>query len=93
MRGTYRTLVAIPMPAQLLRNVRCRSANRFSPTTFAYSAFARRLTIRPFADTVRETIAFYKAQTPVRQAALRAGLTPKREKEVLAAWHASQRSS
>ena len=56
-------------------------------------ALSKGLTIRPFADTVRETIAFYKAQTPERQAALRAGLTPKREKEVLAAWHARQRSS
>jgi 2'-hydroxyisoflavone reductase len=54
-------------------------------------ALSKGLTIRPFADTVRETIAFYKAQTPERQAALGAGLTPKRENEVLAAWHAKQR--
>ena len=53
-------------------------------------ALSKRLTIRPYADTVRETIAFYKAQTPERQAALRAGLTPKHEKEVLAAWHAKR---
>jgi len=53
---------------------------------------AEDLTFRPYADTVRETIAFYKAQTPERQAALRAGVTPEREKEVLAAWHVKQRS-
>jgi 2'-hydroxyisoflavone reductase len=40
---------------------------------------------------VRETIAFYKTQTPERQSALRAGLTPEREKEVLAVWHAKPR--
>jgi 2'-hydroxyisoflavone reductase len=54
-------------------------------------ALSKGLTFRPFADTVRETIAFYKAQTPERQAALRAGLTSEREKEVLAAWHATRR--
>ena len=39
----------------------------------------------------RETMAFYKTQTRERQAPLRAGLTPKREKDVVAAWHAKQR--
>ena len=53
-------------------------------------ALAKGLTFRPYADTVRETIAFYKAQTPERQEALRAGLKPDREKEVLAAWHAKR---
>ena len=50
-------------------------------------ALSKGLTFRPFADTVRETIAFYKAQTLERQEALRAGLAPDRENEVLAAWH------
>jgi len=53
-------------------------------------ALSKGLTFRPYADTVRETIAFYKAQTPERQEALRAGLKPDREKEVLAAWHAKR---
>ena len=56
-------------------------------------ALSKGLTFRPYADTVRETIAFYKAQTPERQVALRAGLKPEREKEVLAAWHAKRRAS
>ena len=48
------------------------------------------LTFRPLADTARDTLAYYHAQTPERQAALKAGLTPEREKEVLAAWHAKK---
>ena len=53
-------------------------------------ALSKGLTFRPYADTVRETIAFYKAQPPERQEALRAGIKPEREKEVLAAWHAKR---
>jgi 2'-hydroxyisoflavone reductase len=62
----------------------------FSQRSIA-KALSKGLTFRPFADTVRETITFYKAQSPERQAVLRAGITPEREKEVLAAWHAKQR--
>jgi 2'-hydroxyisoflavone reductase len=46
------------------------------------------LTFRPLADTARDTLTYYHAQTPERQAALKAGLAPEREQEVLAAWHA-----
>ncbi len=46
------------------------------------------LTFRPLADTVRDTLEFYHQQTPERQAQLRAGMDPAREKEVLALWHA-----
>jgi 2'-hydroxyisoflavone reductase len=53
-------------------------------------ALSKGLTFRPYADTVRETIAFYKAQTPERQEALRAGIKPEREREVLAGWHAKR---
>ncbi len=48
------------------------------------------LTFRPLADTARDTLTYYHAQTPERQQALKAGLTPEREREVLAAWHAKQ---
>ena len=51
-------------------------------------ANANGLTYRPLADTTKETLAFYKTQTPERQEALRSGLTEEKEKEVLAAWHA-----
>jgi 2'-hydroxyisoflavone reductase len=50
-------------------------------------AVAKGLTFRPLAETARDTLAWFKAQTPERQAKLKAGLTPEREAEVLAAWH------
>ena len=45
-------------------------------------------TFRPFADTVKETLAFYQQQTEERKSQLRAGLSPEREAQVLAAWKA-----
>jgi 2'-hydroxyisoflavone reductase len=49
-------------------------------------ALGKGLTFRPLADTARDALAWFKAQKPERQAKLRAGLTPEREKVVLAAW-------
>ncbi len=51
-------------------------------------AKAAGLTFRPLAETARDTLTYYHAQTPERQAALKAGLAPERERDVLAAWHA-----
>lgn len=48
------------------------------------------LTFRPLAVTTRDTLDYYHAQSPERQEKLRAGITPEREAEVLAAWHARQ---
>jgi 2'-hydroxyisoflavone reductase len=50
-------------------------------------ALDKGLTFRPLADTSRDTLAWFKSQPAERQAKLRAGITPEREKEVLAAWH------
>jgi 2'-hydroxyisoflavone reductase len=50
-------------------------------------AVAKGLAFRPLAETARDTLAWFKAQTPERQAKLKAGLTAAREAEVLAAWH------
>jgi 2'-hydroxyisoflavone reductase len=50
-------------------------------------ALAKGLTFRPLADTARDTLAWFKSQPAERQAKLKAGLTPERESEVLAAWH------
>jgi 2'-hydroxyisoflavone reductase len=50
-------------------------------------ALAKGLTFRPLADTARDTLAWFKSQAQDRQSKLRAGLTPEREAEVLAAWH------
>ena len=49
-------------------------------------AVAKGLTFRPLADTARDTLAWFKKQTPERQSKLRAGITAEREAEVLAAW-------
>jgi 2'-hydroxyisoflavone reductase len=50
-------------------------------------ALAKGLTFRPLAETARDTLAWFKSQPHDRQSKLRAGLTPEREAEVLAAWH------
>ena len=50
-------------------------------------ALAKGLTFRPLADTARDTLAWFKSQPAERQAKLKAGLSPEREAEVLAAWH------
>ena len=50
-------------------------------------AVAKGLTFRPLAETARDTLTWFKAQSKERQAKLKAGLTSEREAEVLAAWH------
>ncbi len=50
-------------------------------------ALAACLTFRPFDTTARDTLAWFKTLPPERQAELKAGLKPEREKEVLAEWH------
>jgi 2'-hydroxyisoflavone reductase len=49
-------------------------------------AVAKGLTFRPLATTARDTLAWFKSQPTERQK-LKAGITPEREAEVLAAWH------
>ena len=51
-------------------------------------ALAKGLTFRPYAETVRDTLEFYRSQTSERQETLRSGIKPEREAAVLAAWHA-----
>ena len=51
-------------------------------------AVAKGLTYRPFAETVRATIDYYKGRSTERNAQMRAGLPAEREAEVLAAWKA-----
>jgi 2'-hydroxyisoflavone reductase len=55
-------------------------------------AMARGLKFRPVLDTARDTLTWFNGLPPERQAELRkrAGLTPEREREVLAAWHQQQ---
>ncbi len=49
-------------------------------------ALAAGLTFRPLADTARDTLEWFLAQPPDRQASLRAGLSAERERWLLAAW-------
>ena len=51
-------------------------------------ALDKGLTFRAIPDTSRATLDWFRKQAPGRQAKLKAGLTPEREAEVLAAWHA-----
>jgi 2'-hydroxyisoflavone reductase len=50
-------------------------------------ALEKGLTFRPLEMTARDTLAWFKSQPAERQAKLKAGLSPERETEVLAAWH------
>jgi len=55
-------------------------------------SIAAGLTTRPLADTVRDTLVYWHSLPEDRRATLRAGISPEREAEVLAAWHAQQAS-
>jgi len=54
-------------------------------------ALSKGLTFRPLAETARDTLTWFKSLPQDRQSKLRAGLTPEREAEVLAAWHNQQK--
>ena len=49
-------------------------------------ALGKGLTFRALAETARDTLTWFKSLPQDRQSKLRAGLTPEREAEVLAAW-------
>jgi 2'-hydroxyisoflavone reductase len=53
------------------------------------NALAAGLTFRPLAVTAADTLAWFKQQTPERQAKLKSGMSPTREAELLAAWKAA----
>ena len=55
--------------------------------TSIQKALAEGLTFRPLDVTARDTLAWFKTQPADRQSKLKAGLTPEREKKVLAEWH------
>ncbi len=58
--------------------------------TSAERALAAGLKIRPLADTVRDTLKWHLSRPAEQQAKLKAGITPEREQQVLAAWRAAQ---
>ena len=57
-------------------------------TTNSRKAIRHGLTFRPLSETTKATLEWFHKQTPERQAKMRAGINPDREREVLAAWHA-----
>jgi len=63
--------------------------NGFSSINCA-KAIAAGLTFRPLTETVRDTLTYWDTLPEARRAKLRAGLSPEREAEVLAAWKAKQ---
>jgi 2'-hydroxyisoflavone reductase len=56
-------------------------------------AHAAGLRVRPLADTARDTLEWWRTLPPERTGAPVAGLSPERERQVLAAWHASPAGS
>jgi len=73
------------MPAWFPAEGDMKAAGRISNA----KALAEGLRFRPIEDTARDTLAWWKTQPEDRQAKLRAGLSPEREAEVLAALHKS----
>ncbi len=72
------------MPAWIPRS---GEAERGVGRVSVQKALAAGLTFRSMEDTLRDTVAWFKTLPPERQAKLGAGISPEREKEVLAAWH------
>lgn len=54
-------------------------------------ALEKGLTFRPLADTASATLEDYKKRSAEAKKAMRAGLTPEREAEVLKAWHTDRK--
>ena len=50
-------------------------------------ALGKGLRFRPLTETARDTLSWFKSQPQDRQSKMKAGITPEREAEVLAAWH------
>lgn len=56
-------------------------------------ALDKGLGFRPLAETARDTLAYYEGEPEARRTAMRAGLDAGRERQVLADWHASRKTS
>jgi 2'-hydroxyisoflavone reductase len=61
--------------------------------TSAQRALAAGLKIRPLGETVRDTLAWQLARPPEQQARMQAGFSTERERQLLEAWHESQKKS
>ncbi|HEY3244258.1 MAG TPA: SDR family oxidoreductase [Phycisphaerae bacterium] len=58
----------------------------------AQKAIAKGLTFRPIAVTAKDTLDWFKSEPDERRSKLKAGISPEREAEVLAAWKESHTS-
>ena len=88
------------LPASFLQEQKVRGWSDMPvwvPPSAETAGFSRRsnkkatgagLTFRPLAQTALDTLAWFKSLPADRQATLRAGIKPDREREVLAAWKA-----
>jgi 2'-hydroxyisoflavone reductase len=56
--------------------------------TIVERAVKEGLRLRPLAETVRDTLAWFQSLPDERRVSLRAGLDAARERAALAAWHA-----
>ena len=65
-----------------------RGAEAGGSLTGMSASTAAGLKSRPLSDIVRDTLAWHETRPAERKAELRSGLTPERERELLAAWHA-----
>ncbi|MDT8369851.1 MAG: NAD-dependent epimerase/dehydratase family protein [Longimicrobiales bacterium] len=54
-------------------------------------ALAAGLTFRPLAETARDTLEWHHSRPAEEREAMRAGLSPERERELLRLWHAQNR--
>lgn len=61
--------------------------------TSAERALAQGLKVRPLPDTVHDTLAWHLSRPAEQRSKLKTGITPEREREVLAAWHTAQRET
>ena len=61
--------------------------------TSAAKAIAAGLTFRPIEETAEATLDWFRTLPAERQSKLKSGLTPDREAEVLAAWHARRKQN
>ena len=72
--------------------IRPQGSSAAMPRTSIRKALAQGLTFRTLDETARDTLAWFKTLPEDRHTALKAGLTPERERALLAEWHKSRRA-
>lgn len=70
--------------------IRPQGASAAMPRTSIQKALAGGLTFRPLDETARDTLAWFQTLPEDRRTALKAGLSPARERALLTEWHKSR---